>query len=389
MKIVHIAPNAPYNEGWGYQENFLPKYQAKLGYDVTLIVQNIKHENGHLVETDCEDYQSSDGFRVIRRKTIVSKIPKLNFLFSRIEVFSLLEQLKPDFVFYHGLVSSTIFQVTKFKRLVNPSLIIVQDNHLDYNIGFGSNTSLKQKIIILKHRFVYALNDKYISKVYGVTPWRRDYAIDVFGVPRDKADVLIMGADDEKVNLQHRKEIRARIRKQYDINDNDFLIVTGGKIDKKKKIDKLMNAVANDSNVKLLVFGIVLDDVKKEFDALIRRNKNIIYIGWIDSEKVYDYFFAADLVFFPGQHSVLWEQACASKVPCVFEKWDGMNHVNNGGNSDFVSPISVETIKSKIEELRFTPKYFEMKAVAESDKTDIYLYSKIAEKSLECIAGRK
>ena len=78
MKIVHIAPNAPYNEGWGYQENFLPKYQAKLGYDVTLIVQNIKHENGHLVETDCEDYQSSDGFRVIRRKTIVSKIPKLN-----------------------------------------------------------------------------------------------------------------------------------------------------------------------------------------------------------------------------------------------------------------------------------------------------------------------
>ena len=62
-----------------------------------------------------------------------------------------------------------------------------------------------------------------------------------------------------------------------------------------------------------------------------------------------------------------------------------MDHVNNGGNSDFVSPATVETIKKKIEELNFSSKYFEMKAIAESEKTDIYLYSKIAEKSLECV----
>lgn len=384
MKIVHIAPSAPYNEGWAYQENLLPKYQAKVGNEVTLITTNLTHQNGKIVKTNCESFVSPNGFKVIRRKRFAFLIRFIDVFLQKIQVYDILKAKKPDFVFYHGLVSSTIFQVTRYKRLINPNLVIVQDNHLDYNIGFGKQMPLKHKLLVFKHRLVYALNDKYISKVYGVTPWRRDYAIDVFGVPRDKADVLIMGADDEKVDLQHRKEIRTQIRKQYGVEDNDFLIVTGGKIDKKKKIDTLMEAVANISNVKLLVFGIVLDDLKKEFDALIRRNKNIIYIGWIDSDKVYDYFFAADLVFFPGQHSVLWEQACASKVPCVFEKWDGMDHVNNGGNSDFVSPISVETIKSKIEELRFTPKYFEMKAVAESDKTDIYLYSKIAEKSLEC-----
>ena len=100
---------------------------------------------------------------------------------------------------------------------------------------------------------------------------------------------------------------------------------------------------------------------------------------------MYQYFFAADLVFFPGQHSVLWEQACASKVPCVFEKWEGMDHVNNGGNSDFVTPVNVNTISEKIEELCFTEKYYQMKNIAESDATDIYLYSKIAEKSLECV----
>jgi glycosyltransferase involved in cell wall biosynthesis len=133
-----------------------------------------------------------------------------------------------------------------------------------------------------------------------------------------------MGADDEKIDFENKDTIRDRIRNEYDIADTDFLIVTGGKIDKNKKIDILMDAVTGMPNVKLLVFGRVSADVKQMVDKLIFENCNIRYIGWIDADKVYDYFFAADLVFFPGQHSVLWEQACAAKVPCVFEKWEGI-----------------------------------------------------------------
>lgn len=43
LKIMHIAPNAPYNAGWSYQENLLPKYQAALGHDVMLVVTNLEH----------------------------------------------------------------------------------------------------------------------------------------------------------------------------------------------------------------------------------------------------------------------------------------------------------------------------------------------------------
>ena len=217
-----------------------------------------------------------------------------------------------------------------------------------------------------------------------MTPWRKTYAADYYQIPSNKTDVLIMGADDEKIDFSARGTIRKQIREKYGIMDTDFLIVTGGKIDKKKKTDVLMKAVSNFDKVKLLVFGQVNNDIKDEFDQIQKFNSNIIYIGWIDADKVYDYFFAADLVFFPGQHSVLWEQACASKVPCVFEKWDGMDHVNNGGNSDFVTPVTVETISKKIKELLFTDKYQQMKEIAESEKTDIYLYSRIAKKSLEC-----
>ncbi|MBR4949351.1 MAG: glycosyltransferase family 4 protein [Clostridia bacterium] len=383
MKIVHIAPNAPYNDYWGYQDNLLPKYQRKLGHDITFIATNLMHKDGKIVETECKEYFLDDGIKVIRLKKRYYSNIILKNLNSRLEVFDILKEIKPDMIFHHGLVSTTIYDVIKYKKL-NPNCVIVQDNHLDYNIGFSCN-NLKEYIVRAFYRRVNRRAVPYVTKFYGVTPWRKKYANDYFKIPMEKLDVLIMGADDEKIDFENKDKIRKEIREKYNVSDNDFLIVTGGKIDKKKKIHILMDACREMEGTKLLVFGSVSDDIKEEFEKILSENKNIIYIGWIDSDRVYDYFFSADLVFFPGQHSVLWEQACASKVPCVFEKWEGMDHVNNGGNSDFVFPVTKENLIEKISELRFTDKYENMKKVAQSEKTDIYLYSKIAEKSLECL----
>jgi len=383
MKILHIAPNAPYNDYWGYQDNLLPKYHKKLGHDVTLIITNLMHKDGKIIETDCADYVLNDGVRVIRLKK--KKYPNriLTDLNSKLDVYEYLKDINPDFVFYHGLVSTTIFDVIKYKKKINPDCVIVQDNHLDYNIGFHADT-LKQRLVRLFYRFINKKSVPYVNRIYGVTPWRKMYAEDYFKIPSNKTDVLIMGADDEKIDFINSKKIRKEIRDKYTISDSDFLVVTGGKIDCKKNILQLMEACSGMNDIKLLIFGQVLNDVKDDFERVLNCSKNIIYIGWIDSDKVYDYFFAADLVFFPGHHSVLWEQACAAKVPCVFEKWDGMDHVNNGGNSDFVTPVTADVLREKIIELKFTPKYFQMKKVAQSHATDIYLYSNIANKSLEC-----
>lgn len=380
MKIVHIAPNAPYNDYWGYQENLLPKYQKKLGHDVTLIITNKMHKDGNIVDIPCNDYMLNDGVRVIRKAYKHYRLSKITNFLTYIPVYELLEELKPDFIFYHGLISFSIFDVVKYKKR-HSDCVVVEDNHLDYNIGNSADT-LKLKIIRLWGRFINKHSIGYVAKVYGVTPWRKTYAEEYFKIPKSKTDVLIMGADDEKMNLDKRNDLRKKIRKKYNICNNDFLIVTGGKIDHKKNIDILMEACANLDNVKLIVFGSVSDDIKNRFEEL-SNHKNIIYIGWISADSVYEYFYAADLVFFPGQHSVLWEQACASKIPCVFKKWEGMDHVNNGGNSEFIQTATVEDIQNKINELHFTEKYNRMKGAAESEKTDIYLYSNIAKKSLE------
>lgn len=387
MNIVHIVPSAPYNDYWGYQDNLLPKYQLKLGHSVTVLTTTQLHKDGGIAETEPADYRLNDGERIIRLRQRQYPHPALTRLFTKLDVYPLLRELRPDFIFFHGLISRTILDVVRYVRNDNPACVVVQDNHLDYNIGSHS-TGLK---LLLSRGYYRMLNRRsipWVSRVYGVTPWRKTYAEDYFQIPPEKTDVLIMGADDEKIDFAHREQIRAGIRKQYGFADGDFVLVTGGKIDANKRITLLMKACQGMKGVKLLIFGNVQQDVKAEFDALLAASDNIVYIGWIDSDKVYDYFFAADLVCFPGQHSVLWEQACASKVPCVFEKWEGMDHVDNGGNSDFVSPVTVETLREKVEALRFTERYEQMKQAALSEKTDVYLYSRIAEKSLECAKGQ-
>lgn len=385
MKIIHVAPNAPYEEGWSYQENLLPKYQAKLGHQVILVVSTQRH---HQSEQGCcsfEDYQSADGFRVIRQPIRLFPLPFLRRTLQHLQVYELFCREKPDVIFHHGLISPSARQAARYKKRVNPHCVILQDNHMDYNIGFTTDC-LKGRILKLIYRRLYRSTDRYINKVYGVTPWRKEYARDVFGVPEEKLDVLIMGADDDRLDFEHREDYRAELRQKHGIGQDEFLIVTGGKIDEKKKIHLLMDAVKELDGVKLLICGTATEDFREQYQAHL--NANVIDAGWIPSEQLYGYFFASDLAFFPGQHSVLWEQACASKIPCVFGKWEGMDHVDNGGNARFLDCRTPEQLRELILQLRFTPEYQQMLAAARSEKTDIYLYSRIAEKSLECAVGK-
>jgi glycosyltransferase involved in cell wall biosynthesis len=230
---------------------------------------------------------------------------------------------------------------------------------------------------------------RYVDKVYGVTPWRKEYAEIYFQIPPHKTDVLIMGADDDMVDLKNRDIIRENVRRELNMLQGERLVVTGGKIDKKKNIIALMEACTKIKNIKLLVFGNLLDDIREEFETLLKASSNIIYIGWVDSSDVYKYFFASDLVVFPGQHSVLWEQACAAKTPCLFKRWNGMEHVNNGGNSEFMDDVSAAGIGKIVQEILFSEKIEHMTKIASSSATDIFMYSEIAKKSVECFEETK
>jgi glycosyltransferase involved in cell wall biosynthesis len=161
------------------------------------------------------------------------------------------------------------------------------------------------------------------------------------------------------------------------------LIITGGKIDSAKRIDVLMEAVIklNKDNVKLLVFGQPSDAMLSKIEMLSKDN-HICYIGWISSDKVYDYFLASDLCVFPGTHSVLWEQACACGIPGIFKDWEGMHHVDVGGNVLFLKESSVEEIQKTLLVIIDNNKQYEkMKTIAMESRV-MFSYRRIAERAI-------
>ena len=226
---------------------------------------------------------------------------------------------------------------------------------------------------------------KVYSKVFGVTPCRVSYQERIFGIRPSKSGVLVMGGDDDKIHFGRKTEISEDIRKRYTIAEDDFLIITGGKIDEAKNIHLLMQAVneLDNAKVKLLVFG----QANESFSATIGElaaGKNIRYIGWIDAEQVYDYFLAANLAVFPGTHSVLWEQACACGIPAVFKKWEGMDHVDVGGNCLFLYQNSSDEIKQVIDKIyRHKKLYQDMQAVSISKGRKTFSYRDIAKRAIE------
>ena len=386
MKIVHIDFTGTFNETMSYQENIIPKYNAKDGHEVIMITTCYEWDNeGKVIYSPSVDKMMGNGVRLIRleyvkiiNKFITSKIRRVN------NFYMLLKQLCPDIIFVHGLQTFELLTVVKYIKR-NPLKKLLIDNHADFS---NSASNILSKYILHKIIWRYFANyaEPYTSKFYGVLPARVDFLINIYKLPRNKCELLIMGADDEKVFMSRNSNIRQQIRNELGISESDFLIITGGKIDiEKKQTITLLRAIheLNIPNVKLLLFGSIIKELKKEIDQFVD-NKRIHYIGWINSEDVYNYFVASELAIFPGRHSVLWEQAVGTGIPCIFKYWIGTTHVDVSGNCKFLYSDQVEEIKTILREIFFDKEIYNgMKKVAEEAGIKKFSYREISKKSIE------
>lgn len=379
MKILHICPTM--TDGLSYQENYITKYHKRLNMDVTVITSKwIYNENGKMVLTDVDEYINEDAVKVIRLDIENGK--PYSYKFKKYKNFFLtIEKEKPDIIFVHGCQWIYIKDIVNYKQLHYKTKLYV-DNHADYS---NSATSWISKRVL--HGMVWKhyakMLEPYTEKFYGVMPSRVDLLTKLYGVSKEKCELLVMGADDDYVVAG--KQDKKEIRNLYNIAESDFFIVTGGKIDlAKRQTLLLMKAIKslNLPNVKLLIFGSIVDELKIEFESLC--TENIIYIGWIQSKETYKYIAAADLAVYPGRHSVLWEQTVAQGIPMVVKYWEGTTHIDIDGNVKFLYQDSVKEIQDTLMQiLKGKEVYASMLEAARSERRNEFLYSEIAKRSIE------
>ncbi|MDO4563068.1 MAG: glycosyltransferase family 4 protein [Clostridia bacterium] len=383
MNITHVFLSGPYNDGWSYHENVLAKWHRKSGHNVSLITTPFVHgaDAGSQSYFKEGEYTDENGVNVVRLSPPMGAAAKILRKYNGL--YEALCEQKPDIIFLHCIQTAAVKDITRYVR-DNPGVTLYGDNHADYT---NSAQSFVSKNVL--HKIVWKHYTKlllpYVKKLYGVLPARVDFLKKMYAVSPDKVELLFMGADDECVQRALRSEMKDEIRTKFNIAEDDFFVVTGGKIDEyKQEILLLADAVKNTDNdkVKLVIFGSIAKSLQAEFER--RTNcERIFYAGWITPEDAYCYFAAADLVVFPGRHSVFWEQAVGVGAPCVFKRWDGTTHVDLGGNCVFLEEASEEELEKTLKDLcQNRGKLDAMRRVAKEKGIESFSYSFLAARAI-------
>ncbi|WP_290763005.1 glycosyltransferase family 4 protein [Fibrobacter sp. UBA4297] len=380
MNLVHLCLTGTITDGWSYQENMLAKFHRRFGHSVTIVTSEWVYSlDGGLHKASQKDYHLNDGTHIFRLSicngvSFNSKIKKYG------KILEILQKISPDVLFIHGCQFRDISTIVKYLKS-HSYVVTYVDNHADFS---NSATNWISKNILHKiiWRYYAQKINPFVKKWYGVLPARVDFLKDVYGLPADKVEFLPMGADDDLVEKSSRSDVRVKYREKYGIAEDNQLIVTGGKIDlAKKQTLLLMDAVnqINNPKLKLIVFGSVVPELKGEVEK--RCSDKVKYIGWVSSEEAYPHFAMADLVMFPGRHSVFWEQVAGMGIPMIVKYWEGTTHVDRGGNVKFLRKDSVDEIKKNIEDVFLGNKLDKMKSIA-LNSMKFFSYRNIAERSI-------
>lgn len=387
MKIVHLCLCGPYNDNWGYQENIIPKYNKKEGHDVTVItsifVDSRKFVGYERVEPGEYFLDEVKIIRISFKKFFMNKLVEKLRIYEGL--YEKLEEEKPDLIFMHGIQFIDMNVVVKYIKN-NPDCKLVADNHASYE-NSGKNILSREILHKVIYRRIIQKSLNYIKRIYSITPGCQKFALDMYGIPVEKMEYLYLGVDVEKVNFDSKNTVRERIRKQSDISNGDFVLVSGGKLSKGKNIEILLDSFkeVQAKDIKLIIFGEFSEDIREFMLDKIKKDSRVRYIGWQSTEEIYNLYLASDLAIFPGSQSALWQAAIGCGLPAIFKRWEGTEYLDLGGNCIFLDNIdATEEIVNTINLLISNKELYEkMKLIAESKGFETFSYESISRRAIE------
>lgn len=385
MRILHCCLAAFYIDNYGYQENILPKIHQLQGHEVQIVASTETYiGNKTLGYVEPATYKTKEGIQITRIpywRWLPRKVVRKLRVYTGLR--TVLENFKPEVIFLHDAQFYNVSEIKNYALKNNAK--IFADSHTDLINSGRSWISLN-----VLHRIIYK---NYVSKItpflekfYGTLPLRMEFLQEIYGVPAEKIDLLPLGADDTEFEIGKRQEIRNNLRLKLNIDDEDFVIISGGKIDRRKNIQFLVNAIKSIRNkkIKLIIFGSVSEEMEDEINYSLSGMNNVYRFGWLSTGEIYNLLFASDLGFFPGTHSVLWEQSVGIGLPCVFKRWEGIEHVDVGGNCIFIENPGVSEISETILTIYKDKALYQSLLKNATEKgISTFSYTKIAEKAIK------
>lgn len=331
MRILHLMLANFYAEGFGYQENLLPKQNATDGHEVAIIASTSQpSKGGRLIHVKPSRYINQDGIEVTRipyswvlPRPVMAKIRAYQGLYARIQEF------RPDVILHHGVASLSLRVLRAYKKK-NADVRIYADSHMTFSNsarGFLSREMLHKRFYgpVLRQTL------PYLEKVLCVTPETMRFLESLYAVPRNQMELYPLGG--VILGERERLSLRSRVREGLGLRSGDILIVHSGKMSHEKRTAELVKAflAAQNSKLRLVLVGSFAEDVGADVLPLLETDSRACFVGWASPHELQGYLCAADLYVQPGSQSVTMQQAlcCGSAVLLYPHR----NHIELLGNN--------------------------------------------------------
>lgn len=189
-----------------------------------------------------------------------------------------------------------------------------------------------------------------------------------------KIKVLYNGVDVQRFNNVD-DESCSFIKKKYNIEKNDIILLYTGRLVKEKGVEELIRAfnLTTNSKLKLMIIGSVgygknsKNNFTKKIYELSRENNNIIFTGFVEFNSIQNYYKIADYGIVPS----IWEEPFALTVvehlasghPVIITNSGAMPELVNKETSIIVNKENLvnnlNTIFNKLEKSSKSNKYYE------------------------------
>ncbi|MDY6933220.1 MAG: glycosyltransferase family 4 protein [Spirochaetota bacterium] len=132
----------------------------------------------------------------------------------------------------------------------------------------------------------------------------------------------------------HPTEIPVITRKEMKIKSDEFILITIGRLVKRKAMDVIINAISMipDDRIQLFIVGDGPDRINLEnLVKNLKLEKRIHFLGYLSDEEKYKYLSVSDIFILPSMHEgfgIVYMEAMYCGLPIVC--------TNHGGQTDFL-----------------------------------------------------
>lgn len=236
------------------------------------------------------------------------------------------------------------------------------------------------------------------TQILLISNLQKAHFIEYYQTEPERFYLLPPGINKARCQLEDKVLLRAQLRQQFQLTENDFLLLLVGSGFKTKGLDRALHALASlpahlRSKTKLCVIGV---DKEKPFLKLAKRLKISAHLHFLGGlPNVPQWMAASDLLIHPAYHentgTVLLE-AMVMGLPVLTTATCGYAHYVHEAKAGSVlnSPFSQADLNHQLEAMLISPerRRFAENGIRFTESADIYSLAKKAADFIECV-GRE